>query len=213
MRPYEMDSVLIVGPKNIQERISKELHKLKILHIVSHTKSELADIGHPFETANMLSDLLVKTRGLMTSLKITKEDSNYQIKNGISEIESTTKKLNEEVNLFFEQEKRTDELIVKSEAAQQELNILKDIDIPVESFTDYKSLTYFTGYLGKNNDVKILKDELSEITNKFMLLDSDTEKGIFIAIFVDMMVKDDINAILRGKKFSPITFSNIDNLK
>ena len=213
LRPYEMNSVLITGPKKLQEKVIKELHKLKILHIVEHSKNELADIGSPLETANKLSEIIVKVRALMTALNVKKEDVKFEVKRGIFEIESTTKKLNEEVSLLLEQLKRTEDIISKAEATKQELNILKDIDVPLEAFTSYNSLTYFTGYLDKENNLNNLKEELSKTTHKFLLFNSIVNKRSFIVLFIDIKEKEYTSNILRKMSFSSVNFTNIGDLK
>jgi len=213
LKPYEMDSVLIAGPNSVQEKVIKELHKLKILHIVDHSKNEMADIGKPLENSNKLSELIVKVRALITALNISKEGSTFELKRGMLEIELTTKKLNEEVRLFTEQLKRTEDLISKTQAAKQELNILENINIPLENFTSYKSLAYFTGHLEKENNVKILKEELSKTTKKFMLFHSIVEKRAFIVLFIDAKIKEQANNILKKINFSPVNFANIENLR
>ena len=78
LRPYDMDRVIITGPKDLQEKIIKSLHEMEILHIVEHSKNELADIGQPLESSNRLSEILVKVRSLITTLNIglsSREDS------------------------------------------------------------------------------------------------------------------------------------------
>ncbi|MEK6828104.1 MAG: hypothetical protein AABX78_02025, partial [Nanoarchaeota archaeon] len=94
-----MNSVIITGPNNIQETVIKELHNLKILHIVEHSKNELADIGKPLESAAKLSEILVRVRALMAALSVKKEENKFEIKKGLLEIESTTKKLSQEVSI------------------------------------------------------------------------------------------------------------------
>jgi len=210
---YEMNSVLIAGTNNVQEKVIKELHKLKILHIVDHSKNELADIGKPLENSNKLSELIIKVRALITALNISKEESKFELKRGILEIESTTKKLNEEVSIFTEQLKRTEDLISKTQVTKQELTILENIDVPLENFTSYKSLAYFTGHLEKENNVKNLKEELSKTTKKFMLFHSAVEKRPFIVLFIDAKIKEQANNILKKISFSPVNFANIGDLK
>jgi hypothetical protein len=80
LRPHEMDSAIITGPINLQEKIIQELHKLKILHIVDHSKSDLADIGSPLESASRLSEMIVKVRALITSLSIKRGNKNLSKK-------------------------------------------------------------------------------------------------------------------------------------
>src|SRR3989344_2527463 len=107
LKPAEMSKVIITGPKHVQESIIKELHSLKILHIVEHSKNEMADIGTPLESANRLSELLVKTRALISALGIKKEGSDYGLK-GISEIEPNLKKLNEDVKINLDELRKTE---------------------------------------------------------------------------------------------------------
>ena len=207
-----MSSVIITGSNNIQENVVKELHSLKILHIVEHSKNELADIGKPLEIAAKLSEILVKIRALMAALNIKKEGTKFELKRGTAEIEATTKKLNEEVSLNIEELKRIDEQLTKNQAAKQELEILKDINISLENFTSYKSLVYFTGYINKDN-IQTLKEDLSKVTNKFMLFDSVIKNKCFIVLFIDIKNKEQANNILQKNGFAPLNFANIVNFK
>ncbi len=133
LKPYRMSSIVITGPNNTQERIINELHSLKVLHIVEHSKSDLADIGKPLESANKLSGLLVKVRSLITALKLNSKEKDYEfkLKEDLLEVDSTTNKLNEEVNVILEELKKTEELISRNlnDVSTQELQILKDINI------------------------------------------------------------------------------------
>lgn len=213
LKPYEMSSVIITGTNDVQEAIIKELHKLKILHIVEHSQNELADIGKPLESANRLSEVLVKVRALITALKIRKEENKFESKSNLLEIESTTKKLSQEVNASFDELKKTEELISKNEALKQELEILKDINIPIEYLTSYKSLAYFIGYVKDEDKVTTLKEELSKITEKFMLRSSIVKKNSLILLFIDIKNKEHSSDILHKAGFSPISFTNISSLK
>ncbi len=213
LRPYQMSSVIVTGPKNIQEDVIKEIHKQKVLHIVEHSKNELADIGMPLESASRLSEILVKARALIASLNIKKEENKFELKRGLLEVESTTKKLGEEVSANLDELKKTEALIAKNESIKQELEILKNIDIPLEYFTSYKSLAYFTGYAKDKGRIATLKEELSKITEKFMLLDSTVKKRSFIALFIDAKLKENASDVLRKAGFTPANFVNIGSLK
>ena len=202
LSPYEMNSVLIAGPNKLQEKVIKEFHKLKILHIVDHSKSEMADIGSPLENANKLSELIVKIRALITALNIKKEDIKFELKRDLLEVESTTKKLSEEANKNLEELKIIEDKLSKNQNTKQELEILKDINVPLENFTSYKSLTYFTGYLEEKNNLSYLKEKLSQITEKFVLFHNVIEKKTFIALFVDIGSKENVNNILRKSNLS-----------
>lgn len=212
LKPQPMSSVIITGPNNVQEEVIKELHEMKILHIVEHSKNELADIGKPLENSARLSEILVRIRALMSALGVKKEDTKFELKRGILEIEGTAKKLNEEVSINMEEIKKIDEQLAKIHAARQELEILKGIPIPLEDLASYKTLAYFTGYIKEEGRIEELKKELSAITGKFML-SYDVRKRCFIILFVDIKRKEQANNILQKFSFSPVNFLNISGLK
>src|SRR3989338_8563926 len=182
LRPYEMSSVILTGPIKLQERVINELHKLRILHIVEHTQTQLADIGNPLENANALSEIIVKVRALITALDIKKKGAKFKLQRGLLEVKQTTKKLNEELIKLLDELKKTEEYLSKNEAVKQELEILKNIDIPIETFASYKSLVYFKGYL-KQSNLMALKGMLPTATEDFMLLDDTVKKKSFIVLF------------------------------
>ena len=120
LKPYQMSSVIITGPNSIQETVIKELHNLKILHIVEHSKNELADIGKPLDNAGRLSETLVKIRALIAALNIKKEETGFEASKGLLEIESATKKLNQEASSNLDELRKTDEQIAKNQSAKNE---------------------------------------------------------------------------------------------
>ena len=206
-----MCSVIITGPKNIQEDIIKELYDLKALHIVEHSKSELADIGMPLESAGRLSEILVKIKALASALGIKKEEIKFELKKGLLEIEPATKKLNKEVNESLEDLKKTEGLLSKNQIIKQELEVLKGIDVPLEYFAPYRSLAYFTGYI--KTGPSDLSDELEGVTENFMLLHSAEKKRCFVALFVEAKSRENTSDLLQKKGFSPVNFANISGLK
>ena len=213
LSPHSMSSVIITGPNSMQENVIKELHELKILHIIEHSKNELADTGKPMENAARLSEILVRVRALSSIFGIRKEETKFELKRGILEIESTAKRLNEEASLNMEELKKLDEQLAKSHAARQELEILKNIKVPLEDFTMYKTLSYSTGYIKDMEKIGDIKKELSNITSKFMLFGSDVRNKCFIALFVDAKYREQAGNILQKFAFSPVNFLNISNLK
>jgi len=97
--PYEMSSVLIAGPKSIQESIIQELHDLRVLHIVDYSRNEHADIGTPLESAPRLSETLVKVRSLVSALNVKKGSKKFELKKGLLEINTNVKKISEELKI------------------------------------------------------------------------------------------------------------------
>ena len=211
MKPYDMCSVIITGPKQLQENIIRELYELKALHIVEHSKNELADIGTPIESASGISETLVKIKALIASLGIKKEKSKFGLKKGIVEIESTVKKISREAGSNFDELKNTEEMLLRNKSVKQELEILKGIDIPLECLASYRSLSYLTGYVKTNPE--LLMDELKGITENFMLLHSPVKNRHFIVLFAESKSMQNISDLLRKKGLSQVNFAGIGNLK
>src|SRR3989338_3197081 len=206
LKPYEMSKILVTGPKRAQENIIKELHKLKILHIVEHSKNELADIGQPMENASKLSEIMVKIRALINSLAIKKQEIAYEIPS-VHEIESRANKISAAVSEINDGVRRIEELKSKNLAILNELNLLTGISLPLEAFEPYNSLAIFTGYMNDLNDVSYLKGSLSKETGKFEMLADD--KKIFIALFVDIGKKEYAANILQKADFMQVNLSNL----
>ena len=213
LKPYEMSKIMVAGPKKVQENVISELHKLKILHIVEHSKNELADIGQPMESAGRLSEMMVKVRSLMSALNIARDGSKYETCQGLLEIVVTTKKLGGSVSDFQEQLRKAEEAISKNESIKKELEILSGIDAPLESFAPYRALACFTGYLKGKNTLPDFKKEISNTTKKNLIYGSTTKKDIFIALFIDAKYKEQADSTLRKFNFSQLNFANISDLR
>src|SRR3989338_1742753 len=213
LRPNQMSGVLIAGPKNVQEDIIKELHDLKVLHIVDYSKNEHADIGTPLESASKLSESLVKVRSLISSLNVKKENAKFEIRKGMLEIDSNIKKITEQLSSNTEEIKKIDSAISKNEALRQELGILRDFNINLENLSNYKSIVYFTGFVKAKNSAHSIQEQLSKSTKNFMLLDSFVSNKNFVVLFVDVKNKDIANSILQKHGFSQVIFASIEGLK
>ena len=143
LKPYEMDRIIVTGPKKVQQKVIRELYDLKVLHIVEHSKNELADIGQPLENSSKLSEIMVMVRALITSLNVKEEGHEFKSKLGLVEILQTTKKLNEETNKNLEELRAVEEKLSKNNSIKKELETLKDTQVDVDALTQYNSLSYF----------------------------------------------------------------------
>ncbi len=223
LRPHEMSSVIITGHNNVLETVIQELHELKVLHIVEHSKNQWADIGKPLEEANNLSEMIVKVRALILELKIKRIETTYEFENQVnfSDIELLIKNINDNLSKNLDELKNVEDQISSriSDRSRQELEILKEMDFNVEYFLPYKSLEVFTGYVKNKNDVIFIKEELSKKTDNFLILESSDDikginkKKIFFVLFVDTRNKENTGKVLSKYDFSPIKFENIGNLK
>ena len=213
LKPHEMSSIIISGPNSLQEKVIEELYKLKVLHIVEHSKSDFADIGSPLEIASKLSEILVKVRALIAELKIKKAEVEFNLKDGLEEIESTVNKLNMQLTANFEEIRKIEESLGNKAQIKQELEILSGLDIPLESFTTYKSLVYHTGYLKDDRTLNSLKSELSEATQSFLMLNSSVKNRVFLVLFIDVNANTIANDLLTKSGFLPFNFLHLENLK
>ena len=211
--PSEMSSVLIAGPKNVQESIIKELHDLKVLHIVDYSRSEHADIGTPLESAPKLSETLVKVRSLISALNVKKDSRKFELKKDLLEINTNAKKISEELNSNLEEIKKVEASLSKNDSIKKELELLNGFDINLENFTDYKSLAYFTGFAKGKNGAALIREQISKLTKNFMLLGAAGNNNNFVVLFIDAKNKDDASSILQKNGFSQVTFANIGGLK
>src|SRR3989338_11162977 len=97
LRPYDMSRVIVTGPNSVQESVIREFYNLEVLHIIEHSRNELADIGQPFGNSNKLSEIIVRIRSVINSLGIKKTDEIPKTKSGLFEIDRTSKKIADEV--------------------------------------------------------------------------------------------------------------------
>ena len=134
LKPYEMSSVIITGPKSLQEEVIKELHSLKVLHIVEHSKSGIADIGIPLESAGKLSEILVKARAIIGALGISRKMQKFEPGENYADVESLVRKISTQLGAEQEGLKKIEDLMSKNHSLRHELNLLKNINIPLRSF-------------------------------------------------------------------------------
>ena len=230
LKPYEMSKILVTGPKRVQENVINELHKLKILHIVEHSKNELADIGQPMGSASKMSEIMVKARALINFLGIKKHEIVYESFN-VREIEIKISEISKTANETNDELRRIGELKSKNLAVLNELRLLGSIDLPLEAFEPYNSLAVFMGYVNDAYDASYLKDSLSKETEKFEMIEnsdyrnfrhaqkpkvfdifqSHPNKKIFIALFIDVTKKEYAAKILQKINFVQVNLSNLSN--
>jgi V/A-type H+/Na+-transporting ATPase subunit I len=211
LRPHDMSKVIVTGPKKVQENVIKELHRLKIMHIVEHLKNDAADIGNPLQNAGALSEIIVKIRSLINTLGIKKEDISHETKNSLTEIELNTNKISLELNKINEEQRKIEELRSKNQLILNDLRLMENIDLPLEAFQPYKSLEILTGYIQDSYDLSYLNDSLLKTTDKFQLLNTTISKKIFIILFIDADIREKANKILQKLSFIPVNIANLGN--
>ena len=217
IKPQEMTKVIIAVQKDSAQEVIKCMHKLKTVHIKEHKSNEYADIGNPLPKASQISGVLVKIRALSSLFSKTlksKEDLSTKIKTNIG---LDAKKINEkvdalqlEINTKQEKIKSIESRIEKNTQMITGLNSLKGINIPIEFFSEYKSIAYFVGNLKDNGRIE---EKIKNITGRFSVIRSKEDGSSLIVLLVESSKKKEASEILNNLKFSPINLMQFEGLK
>src|SRR3989338_7619703 len=138
LKPEAMSKITIVGPKRHMESVIRELHRLKILHIVEHVKSDDIDIGIPLEKANELSEVLVKIRSIASWLNVKRKDDleGLKLESGY-DLGAMGKKLYLEVKAKLENLKEIENKVNANNNLKAELETLKNVAVNLSAFAEY----------------------------------------------------------------------------
>jgi len=212
LKPEEMLKLTIVGHKDLMKDVVEELHRLKVLDIVDHTKDNI-DIGEPFKSADRLAEILLKIRSLIAQLDIDQDvKSHSDVQNyDLDKIQDKSTKLLKEVTDIQEKIKNNETSISKNEALVNELKIIKNLDTPLENFS--KEIKSIVNFVGKINDIKRLKSDLKSITNKFELDSFSDKDQDIIALFVESSKENEVKNILNVNGYQSINVQNFTDLK
>lgn len=218
MKPEQMSKLLITGPKTKMEKVVDELHKLKIMHIVDHKRTEDMDIGSPLEKSEELSEVLVMLRSVSEHLKINldKPDILYaskfierKKKKTFTVIKENVDKSHSTVLDKLNKLKEVNEKINDTKVKIEQLKYLAALNLKPEVFTEYKSICWFIGFIGD----KKFEDKLKKITERYHIFSDDYEDKLLIALFVDINKKQEINEFLGKNSFKSIDIGAVTHLK
>ena len=210
LKPYSMSKLLIAAPKNYNERIIGELHKLKVLHIVEHVKENDVDIGEPLKNANALSETLVRIRSISSYLHIDKKTKDveklFELNNNYCDLEDISKNLANEVNNHLENLKIIEDKIEQNNNTIKQLNELKPLNLPLDAFYSYKSIAYFIGYLKENVE---FEKQLRGITSEFEIYNAEN----LTALFININARGEALELLGKFSFAELDIDGIKDLK
>ena len=205
-----MSKLLIAAPKNYNERIIGELHKLKVLHIVEHVKENDVDIGEPLKNANALSETLVRIRSISSYLHVDKKTKDveklFELNNHYCDLEDISKNLANEVNNHLENLKIIEDKIEQNNNTIKQLNELKPLNLPLDAFYSYKSIAYFIGYLKENVE---FEKQLRGITSEFEIYNAEN----LTALFININARGEALELLGKFSFAELDIDGIKDLK
>jgi len=193
------------------ESVIKELHKLRVLHIVEHVNREEIDIGEPLENANKLSEILVRIRSIASYLNVDKkaEVKEFKLRKDYYDLDKVSKNLISEVNKNSGGLKLIEDKIGKNNNLIEQLNALKPLKLPLDAFGSYKSINYFVGYL---KDIDGFEKELRGITDKYGLYKAEEKKKL-VALFVEQGKIEEVLDLLRKFDFTEFNISEVKGLE
>jgi len=125
LKPESMGKITLVGPKSYREAVVAELHRLKILHISDHAKTDDIDVGSPLEKANELSEVLVKIRSISSWLRVKRKNNSEELKIEAGyDLGALSKKLYLEVKQKIEQLREVEGRVSANNSLKAELGQL-----------------------------------------------------------------------------------------
>ncbi len=187
--------------------VSDDAQKLKLLtHAQEHV---VLDIGAPLESASKISETLIAVRALISNLSLK---NGVELKNGFSaigvknfaQLAKAVKALQEETNSKLE---RINQIESEAKAAESKKNLmlqLSKLELPLESYSGYASITFFTGHV---RDAGMLEKELSGGIDEFQLHSAKEGNRHIIALFVANSSKEKAAEILSRNGFSEMDMS------
>lgn len=210
MQPEPMVKCTIVAAKLQQSTIINTLYELGLYHLIPHEKGEL-DIGSPLENAELLSELLVKVRHILSKLdapvkkniKPLNEKSFSTAQKGITKMYDNFVVCEEDIARLREEEKELDKIITA-------LKFLEQTKIDINALRESSVLTYFFGTIKKVDGLEVslkkLNNDLAFRRNKDHILvigrksRRDDIRGLltqhgYDSIDIDMYGKDLIKEI------------------
>jgi len=202
LKPLEMSKIVIVGPDSLIEKTIKALHKMRVLHIVDHKKNEL-DIGTPLERANKLSEILVKTRSMISQLEIKEKVNLKKLKElrrrklNLDKIEKEINRIEVEINNKLEGVRNIENNLKDKKELAEKLELLWPLNLDIGSYSGYKSISNFTGYISRSDN---FLDELKKITTRYYLQKYAIGKKDLIALFVEKSKAKEIQDLLNKYK-------------
>ncbi len=222
LKSERMSKLIITAPKSYLDKAIQELYKLNAVHIVNHSpegantpESVVLDIGNPLESASKISETLIEVRALISNLGLK---NGIELKNGFSavgvknfaQLAKAVKLLQEDVNSKFEKIKQLESETKTAEAKKNFMLKLSKLELPLESYSGYSSITVFAGQV---RDANILEAELSNETDEFQLHSAEENGRHVIALFAANPANEKVSEILARNNFSEFDISGIAGMK
>ncbi|MCP3682520.1 MAG: V-type ATP synthase subunit I [bacterium] len=207
LKTERMVKLTITCPNNLMEKVITDLHDMKRVHITDHTKDDL-DIGNPMERSDKISELLVLVKAITASLDVKGENENHRTARikSYAELSKTINAVHKEVNEKLAKMKEVDDNLNRTAETKKDVEKLKLLPLPLDVYTDYKSIAYFVGTVP---EVQKLETELKKLGDRLEIYSNEET----VAVFIDEKQKDDASSILTNNGFVSTDLSRVNGLK
>ncbi|MEM4267440.1 MAG: V-type ATP synthase subunit I [Candidatus Woesearchaeota archaeon] len=210
LKPERMAKVRIVCTKEHLRRIVKELHNMKVLHIVEHRKDDALDIGTPLEEAQRLSEIIIKIRSIISYLdlanfKPSEEDyEEFVAKKGTCDLKSignAAKEVHEQIVERLNREKELNAEIQRLTRLAEDMEMLSALNLEPTTFRDSKVISSFFGTIGS---LVGFEKEIKQNIKKFSLHTAEVKGKQAVALFVKNEDKQKALQFLGSRNFTEI---------
>jgi len=202
LRPEEMTRTVIVGSMDGLDPTVECLYELGILHLIDFTNpGEDFKLGQPLPSASDASQKLLKLRSMIRALEL--EGHKPEAKLPTDEIESKLQQALVTLDLNTAAKVETKQKIValirERESEIRALEPFQTLEIPVEEFEGYESISVFSG------TTKVDPTESAQERLKGYELFVDRLKGTFaVILFVSNDEKAEATKVLSDAGFQEI---------
>lgn len=176
-----MDSVLIVGTKDVMETTINALHELDVLHLEDYTaEGEYFKMGKPLKNATSLSEKLLKLRSIHSYLG-TQGNVEFKEKRSqvLTDIEKELASLENTLNAKMA-EKGALETGIKDVAHREELlKPYEALGLPLDLLHGYENVAVFAGTVPRD-----IEPAVKAATSDYELFSAPYGKGLVIALYV-----------------------------
>ena len=203
--PKRMVKCSIVGHKDYLKKTIDVIHEMNVLHIEDFVENDNSyfKIGTPIKYGEKISSKLVTIRSLENYLKLNTINNIQNVSNISENIDYKINDIDNIINLKHKEIIKLENDIKNIEAKQEEIKPFLDIDINLENYNGYESISSFIGTTESILDEK----KISILTNDTYLLIKKPEKKL-ILLFTEKKYFKDIIEILNNIGYKEIEVPN-----
>jgi V/A-type H+-transporting ATPase subunit I len=193
LMPEQMNRILLVGSKGDLKATIDLLYKVEAVDIIDFPSEDKDfNLGSPLPESSVASQKLLKLRAFEKDMQLDVDVAPSRVK---SDLDKTLVELEGSLGKVLQEKVKAQTDLAELQNERRSIEPFMNLDIPLELYRGYASLSVLTGY--------VKSDPSSEITSKMpeseVILSSDRK---FVAVFVPKKDLADAQKILLQNGFS-----------